>query len=357
MQNFTKKIAAIAVAGASVGAGFGATQGLFFNNAATTMQGAPAYAAEPSAPRTADEQSVIRVAKGVSPAVVTVLSGGGLGSGVILSGEKGIILTNAHVVSERDRNGQMVVQKSVRIRLKTAKELPGEVIYTDPNVDMAVVRVNATGLPSAPLGDSDTLEVGQSAIAIGNPLGLEQTVTTGVVSAINRRLSANDVDGFIQTDAAINPGNSGGPLLDSTGRVIGINTAVLRGNGAEGLGLAIPINLARNVVDQILTTGTVTRAIMGVVPVTVTPAIASRFNLPVRSGVILDEVTANSPAARAGLVRGDIVTALDGGAVAGRGELLKVLRGKKPGETVRVTFKRGMATRTASVRLTEAPAN
>ena len=350
MQNFTKKIAAIAVAGASLGAGFGATQGLFGGDAAPELRTAWA---EPASPRTADERSIIRVAKGVSPAVVTVLSSDGLGSGIILDGNKGIILTNAHVV----RGGDGRVNKSVRIRLKTTKELAGTVVYTDPNVDMAIVRVSATGLPSAPVGDSDKLEVGQSAIAIGNPLGLEQTVTTGVVSAVNRRLSPNDVDGFIQTDAAINPGNSGGPLLDSTGRVIGMNTAVLRGNGAEGLGLAIPINLVRNVVEQILTTGTVTQAIMGVVPGSITPAVAEWFNLPVRNGVLLQDVGDNSPAQRAGLRKGDILTAIDGGTLTGRGDLLKVLRTKKPGEVVSVTFKRGTATRTASVRLTEASSN
>ncbi len=342
MQNFTKKLAAIAVAGASVGAGFGASQGIFHGGASTTTTNAWAQALSP---RTSGELSTISVAKGVSPAVVTVLSRSGLGSGVILDGNKGIILTNAHVV---DGN------KTVKIRLKTTRELAGEVIYTDPNVDMAIVKVNATGLPAAKFGDSDKLEVGQAAIAIGNPLGLEQTVTTGVVSALNRRLSASDVDGFIQTDAAINPGNSGGPLLDSTGRVIGINTAVLRGNGAEGLGLAIPINLARNVVSQILETGTVTRAIMGIIPGTVNPAMAREYNLPVRSGVILQQVSPGYPAARAGLQRGDIITAIDAVETKVSGDLLKALRDKKPGDRINVSYKRGDRSGTATVRLSEA---
>ncbi|MBC8137651.1 MAG: trypsin-like peptidase domain-containing protein [Fibrella sp.] len=350
MHSFGKKIAAIAVAGISLGAGFGAGQGVFNQNA--TGQGRPAWA-EPASLRTADEQSTIRVARGVSPAVVTVLSKGGLGSGVILDGNKGIILTNAHVI--RDDQGNVATR--VNIRLKTAKELPGTVIYTDRNVDMAVIRVNATGLPQAQLGDSDKLEVGQSAIAIGNPLGLEQTVTTGVVSAVNRRLSPNDVDGFIQTDAAINPGNSGGPLLDSNGRVIGINTAVLRGNGAEGLGLAVPINLARDVVDQILTTGTVKRVSIGVRFGSVTPALAARFNLPVRSGVVLDSVMEGSAADRAGLQEGDILTALDGKPLEQGGDLLKALRARRPGETVQIKYQRGRTSGTTSVRLAEASSN
>ncbi|MBC7809467.1 MAG: trypsin-like peptidase domain-containing protein [Akkermansiaceae bacterium] len=350
MQNFGKKITAVAVAGISLGAGFGLGQGVF--NKTATGHGAPAWAAAASL-RTADEQSTIRVARGVSPAVVTVLSKGGLGSGVILDGNKGIILTNAHVI--RDDEGNAATR--VNIRLNTTKELPGRVIYTDRNVDMAVIQVNATGLPQAQIGDSDTLEVGQSAIAIGNPLGLEQTVTTGVVSAVNRRLSPNDVDGFIQTDAAINPGNSGGPLLDSNGRVIGINTAVLRGNGAEGLGLAVPINLARDVVDQILTTGTVKRVSIGVRFGSVTPATAARFNLPVKSGVVLDSVVEGSAADRAGLQQGDILTALDGKPLEQGGDLLKALRAKRPGETVQLRFVRGNATRTTSVRLSEATSN
>lgn len=344
LQNYWKKVTAVGVAAVGLGAGFGVGQGVVMKSFAG--QGATAVWAEPTSLRTADEQSVIRVARGVSPAVVTVLDQGGLGSGVILDGEKGIILTNAHVVRGANDN-------KVEVRLKTAKSLPGTVIYTDPNVDMAIVKVNAKGLPQAILGDSDKLEVGQSAIAIGNPLGLEQTVTTGVVSAINRRLSPNDVDGFIQTDAAINPGNSGGPLLDSTGRVIGINTAVLRGNGAEGLGLAIPINLARNVVNQILTTGTVKRAILGVVPVSVTPPIAERFRLPVQKGAILQQVNDNSPADLAGLRSGDIITAIDGNSIEGRGDLLRILRGKKPGEVVKISYNRGNAVKSTSIKLVE----
>ncbi len=350
MQNFGKKITAIAVAGLSLGAGFGGAQALFSKSAAES--GRPAWAAAASL-RTADEQSTIRVVRGVSPAVVTVLSKGGLGSGVILDGNKGIILTNAHVV--RDDEGKVATR--VNIRLSTTRELPGTVIYTDRNVDMAVIRVNATGLPQAQLGDSDTLEVGQSAIAIGNPLGLEQSVTTGVVSAVNRRLSPNDVDGFIQTDAAINPGNSGGPLLDSNGRVIGINTAVLRGNGAEGLGLAVPINLARDVVDQILTTGTVKRVSLGVRIASLTAATAARYNLPVRSGVILDSVLEGMAAERAGLRDGDILTALDGKPLTQSGDLLKALRAKRPGDTVKLRYQRGETARTTSVRLAEALSN
>jgi S1-C subfamily serine protease len=191
-----------------------------------------------------DEQSVIRVARQASPAVVSVSREGGVGSGVLIRTD-GVLLTNAHVVGDA---------RQVRVELADGRRLNGRVLGRDVSGDIAVVKIPGSGFPRAPLGDSDRLEVGQASIAIGNPLGLDRTVTTGVVSAVNR--SGFDMDGLIQTDAAINPGNSGGPLLDSRGRVIGINTAVLRGRGASGLGFAIPINMANNVAQQLIETWT-----------------------------------------------------------------------------------------------------
>ncbi|MBC8101204.1 MAG: trypsin-like peptidase domain-containing protein [Cytophagales bacterium] len=331
----TVGIAALAL-GTGVGFGLGCADRIADNRNGTEQRArssdlAPAVfaqSADAAAPvRDAEEQTTIRVVRQVSPAVVTVARDGGLGTGVIID-KDGLILTNAHVVGEA---------RQVQIKLKNAQTLTGRVLGTDRDIDIAVVKVEGGSLPTAPLGDSDVLNVGQKAIAIGNPLGLEQTVTTGVVSAINRKISPNDVAGFIQTDATINPGNSGGPLLNSAGQVIGINTAVLRGNGAEGLGFAVPINDARESAQQLAKTGRVERAIMGIGPVSITPQAVQQFGLPIQQGVIVMEITRGLPADRAGIRPGDIITKLDGKTVGGVGDLLRTLRGKAPGDTVSVS--------------------
>ncbi len=363
MENMGKRLAALAVASVALGAGFGVGQrvtGEFFNRtnnseaqrvnvsasneevggdfatAALAQQTAP----QPSANRGEDEQGVIRVVRQVSPAVVTIQNESGLGSGVIIDGANGIILTNAHVVADRDSGGY---SKTVGVKLKNARTLQGRVLGADPAVDIAVVKISAQSLPAAPLGDSDRLEVGQSAIAIGNPLGLEQTVTTGVVSALARKISPNDVEGFIQTDAAINPGNSGGPLLDSTGRVIGINSAVLRGNGAEGLGFAVPINVARDVARQVIATGRVQRAYMGVTYGSV------------RGGVGIGAVEPGQPADRAGLRARDIIIRINDTDVTGSGDFLRILRRQSPGDTVTLSVVRNGRRLTTAVKLIEPP--
>ncbi len=279
---------------------------------------------------TAEEQSTIRVAKQVSPAVVTIFQEEGLGSGVIIDGKRGIILTNAHVVGD---------SAVVGVKLKNAKELRGTVLGKDSQVDIAVVKVNANNLPQATLANSDKLEVGQTAIAIGNPLGLDQTVTTGVVSALNRRISQNDVEGFIQTDAAINPGNSGGPLLDSQGQVIGINTSILRGGvegGAQGLGFAVPINVARDVADQLATTGRIRRVMIGIAYSNLNPSIARYYDLPVQEGLIVQAVYRGTPAAAAGMHPGDIVVGIDSQEVDGIGSFQRILRTKTPGDAITI---------------------
>ncbi|HEX6084507.1 MAG TPA: trypsin-like peptidase domain-containing protein, partial [Thermoanaerobaculia bacterium] len=228
------------------------------------------------AQRSTEEETIIRVARTATPAVVSVARRGGSGSGVIVRAN-GIILTNAHVVGNA---------RTVEIRTADGRTFSGTVLGTDTDVDTAVVRINATNLPAAPLADSDRLEVGQLAIAIGNPLGLERTVTRGVVSAVNRDPRGVDIAaGLIQTDAAINPGNSGGPLLDSSGRVIGINTAILA--GTTGLGFAIPINVAVDVMEQIVATGRVRRAMLGVTTRDITPEIARYFRLPIEEGIVV----------------------------------------------------------------------
>jgi S1-C subfamily serine protease len=218
------------------------------------------------------------------------------------------------------------------------------------------VRIDVPNMPVAPIGDSDRLEVGQTAIAIGNPLGLERTVTTGVISAVNRSPRGIMLDGLIQTDAAISPGNSGGPLLDSRGRVIGINTAVLSARGAQGLGFAVPINLARNVAEQILTTGRVVRSFLGVEYRDVEPEMAEQFRLSVREGLVVASVSPNSAADRAGIERGDIITRIDDAPIKQGGDLRRVLRDRRPGDSVRVTVVRmGSGTLTLTARLSEPP--
>jgi serine protease Do len=298
--------------------------------------------AVPSFAQRSDEEMIVRVAEQVSPAVVGVSRGGGSGSGVIIRND-GVIVTNAHVVGDA---------ANVEISLADGRTLAGRVLGRDRSVDVAVVRVNARGLPVAALGDSDRLRVGQIAIAIGNPLGLERTVTTGIVSAVNRDpRSVPIAGGLIQTDAAINPGNSGGPLLDSSGRVIGINTAILA--GATGLGFAIPINLVNEVATQVLTTGRVRRTYLGVQFGDVTPQLARQFGLPVAEGIVLLYVDPGSPAARAGLARGDIITSFAGQKIGSGGDLRRLLRARKPGETVTAQIVRGNARRSVSVRLGE----
>jgi S1-C subfamily serine protease len=295
-----------------------------------------------------EEQATVRVARQAIPAVVSVVHRAGSGSGVIIRSD-GVLLTNAHVVG----NAQVVT-----IGLADGRRLQGQVLGRDPAIDIAVVRVQAQDLPTAPLGDSDLLEPGQTAIAIGNPLGLERTVTTGVVSAINREVPGLGLDGLIQTDAAINPGNSGGPLLDSRGRVIGINTAVLRGGmgaGAVGLGFAVPINLANNAAQQILTTGRVQRAWLGVSLGDITPEVAAQFRLPVRQGVIVIDVGPGSPAEQAGIQPQDIITQVGNTPVTRSADLLRVLRAAQPGSTMTLRVVRPTGTVTVTARLATAP--
>jgi S1-C subfamily serine protease len=293
--------------------------------------------------RTSDEQTTVRVARQASPAVVSVSRQGGAGSGVIIR-DDGVIITNAHVVGRA---------ATVEVQLADGRALPGRVLGRDPSVDIAVVQVQAANLPVAPLADSDRLEVGQAAIAIGNPLGLERTVTTGVISAINRDPRGFELGGLIQTDAAINPGNSGGPLLDSSGRVVGINTAILE--GTTGLGFAIPINLARDVADQILTTGRVRRAFLGIGYADIDPYLAREFGLPVQEGIIITQVGTGSPAARAGIRQGDIITAIGRTEITQGGDLRRALRGQRPGDPVSLTVIGAEGRRSVNVRLGEAP--
>jgi serine protease Do len=236
----------------------------------------------------------------------------GTGSGFIIDAQ-GLILTNAHVIEGADR---------VLVTLKDGREFAGEVLGEDPLTDLAVIRVEASGLPTVTLGDSEQLRPGEWAIAIGNPLGLDNTVTAGIISATGRSSSQVRVPdkrvSFIQTDAAINPGNSGGPLLNEQGQVIGVNTAII--GGAQGLGFAIPINAARDIAQELIANGRVEHPYIGIQMRSLTPALREVLNeqnssdqqITVDSGVIVLGVQGNSPAAQAGLRPGDVLQSLGG---------------------------------------------
>jgi S1-C subfamily serine protease len=272
------------------------------------------------------------------------------GSGFLID-SSGIIVTNAHVIEGAT---------AVTVRLSDGRQFSGTVVGQDPLTDLAVVRIQAdTPLPTANLGDSSRLRPGEWAIALGSPLGLSNSVTAGIVSALGRssqEIRAGDrrID-FIQTDAAINPGNSGGPLIDIHGRVIGINTAIFQ--GAEGIGFAIPINEARSIVDRLVATGRIVRSFVGIRMDTLTPELVTELqNEPdfqsvkgISQGVLVVEAIADSPAASAGLRRGDVIVALDGNAVTDAAAIQQAISDRDVGETVRFQIYRAGRKLTISV--------
>jgi serine protease Do len=227
-----------------------------------------------------------------------------LGSGVIIS-KDGFIVTNNHVVENAD---------TINVRLTTFEEFEAKVIGRDPKTDIALIKINPKkSLPATEFGDSESLRVGDWVMAIGNPFGFEQTVTAGIVSGKGRSLGSGPYENFIQTDASINPGNSGGPLYDLNGKMVGINTAIYsRSGGNIGIGFAIPVNMAKNVINQLKTHGTVVRGWLGVMIQPVTPELAAQFKLPRPIGALVGEVSPGSPAARAGIKPGDIIVEFNG---------------------------------------------
>jgi serine protease Do len=251
----------------------------------------------------------------------------GLGSGVILT-KDGYILTNNHVVEQAD---------VIRVTLNDGREFPAKVIGRDPNTDIAVLKVEGKDLPTMTITDSDKTEVGDVCLAIGNPFGIGQTVTMGIVSAIGRWgvELGTDYEDFIQTDAAINPGNSGGALVDSQGRLIGINTAILsRSGGYQGIGFAIPINLARTVMESLIAHGKVIRGFIGVAIQDVTPILSEKLEIPGHHGALVSEVTENSPAEKAGLQSGDVVVDFNGKTIMDSRNLKLQVAQTAPGSTV-----------------------
>jgi serine protease DegQ len=248
----------------------------------------------------------------------------GLGSGVIVS-PAGYILTNNHVIEEAD---------DIEVVLNDGRRTLAQVIGTDPESDLAVLKVDLPNLPVITLGDSNTLFVGDAVLAIGNPFGVGQTVTSGIVSALGRtQLGINTFENFIQTDAAINPGNSGGALVDGSGHLMGINTAIYsRSGGSMGIGFAIPSATARSVLDAIVRDGQVIRGWIGVEPQNLSPELAQSFGIKNNEGVIITGVLQNGPAAQAGIRPGDVITAVNGNKVNTVPELLGAVAALKPGQ-------------------------
>ncbi|MDO8320236.1 S1C family serine protease [Rhodoferax sp.] len=249
----------------------------------------------------------------------------GLGSGVIVSAN-GYILTNNHVVESADE---------IEVILNDSRRAPAQVIGTDPDSDLAVLKIELNRLPVMVLGNSDSLQVGDQVLAIGNPFGVGQTVTSGIVSALGRnQLGINTFENFIQTDAAINPGNSGGALVDINGNLLGINTAIYsRSGGSMGIGFAIPVSTAKMVLEGIVKDGQVTRGWIGVEPNELTPELAQTFGVAAQQGVIITGVLQNGPAALAGMKPGDVVTKIGDMPVHNVAELLSQVAALKPGTT------------------------
>jgi len=301
--------------------------------------------------------SIAGIAARVSPSVVSIdaqtPSGGDTGSGFFIQSD-GTILTNNHVVE-----GAVTSGGSITVNLTNGKSYPAKLIGRDGSYDLAVLKIDVTDAPALQLGDSDLIQVGDPVIAIGSPLGLAGTVTSGIISAKNRAVTSgggtgeNSFINALQTDAAINPGNSGGPLVDINGAVIGVNSAIASlgsafssESGSIGLGFAIPINQAKKTAEQLIKTGKATYPLMGIsVDSTFTGNGARIANVP-------NAILPGGPAAKAGLHVGDIILAINGKAVANGDELIVAIRSHNVGDRVTVTFQRGNQTKTVSLTLT-----
>jgi serine protease Do len=270
----------------------------------------------------------------------------GLGSGVIVS-KDGFILTNNHVVDGVDQ---------VKVSLQDGRSFTAKVVGADPQTDVAVVKIDAGDLPALEMADSDKIEVGDVVLAVGNPYGIGQTVTTGIVSAMGRATLGLDYEDFIQTDAAINQGNSGGALVDGEGRLIGINTAIFSPTGGNvGIGFAIPTNLARYVMDSLVKDGRVSRGYIGVIIQDVTPALAKEFHLREQTGALVAEVKPNGPADKAGLKSGDVVMELNGKPVHDSRSLKLQVAQVKPGKAVSLKVLRDGSPKTVEITTRELP--
>jgi serine protease Do len=275
-----------------------------------------------------------------------------LGSGVIvkIDGENGYILTNNHVVADMDE---------LKVKLSDKREFDGEVVGTDEQTDLAVIKIVGKNLKAAKMGDSENLRQGQWAIAIGNPFGLTHTVSLGVVSAIGRSgVGIANYENFIQTDAAINPGNSGGPLVNIDGEIIGINTAIFtRSGGYQGIGFAIPVNMAKAVLRDLIDKGKVTRGWLGVAIQDVDASLAEQFGVEVTEGVLISDVQDGSPAKEAGFERGDIVIEYDNKKISDVNRLRNIVAQTKVGEKIKVKVLRKEKEKILTVKIGEQPSD
>ena len=276
----------------------------------------------------------------------------GLGSGVIVSPE-GHILTNNHVIEDAD---------DIEVVLADGRRAAAKVIGTDPDTDLALLKIKLEKLPVIVLGQSEQLQVGDIVLAIGNPFGVGQTVTSGIVSALGRsQLGINTFENFIQTDAAINPGNSGGALVDVNGHLMGINTAIYsRSGGNMGIGFAIPVSTAQQIMRELLDKGRVTRGWIGVEPQDISPELATSFNLPAVNGealqgVVITGVLQNGPAAKAGIRPGDVITRVDAQKIGNVSELLSRVAGLQPGQPAKIQLWRGQGLAEVTVTPTQRP--
>jgi S1-C subfamily serine protease len=328
---------------------------------------------------TPDEQINIRVYRLASPAVVNITTTAvaydfflnpipkeGTGSGAIID-RAGHILTNFHVIEGARR---------LEVTLADGSKWPARVVGADPTNDLAVIKIEAPAhqLTVVSLGDSSHLVVGQKVLVIGNPFGLERTLTAGIISSLGRSIRADNgrlIRGIIQTDAAINPGNSGGPVLNSSGEVIGVSTAIFSPSGGSvGVGFAVPINTAKRIIPELISRGSIARPFLGISGHEIFPALAQALRLPVKEGILVVEVTPGSPAQHAGIrggdravqvgnmivrVGGDIITQIDSVQVRSFEELSDYIDAKRPGDTVRITLNRQGQFRTVEVRLRERP--
>ncbi len=344
-------------------------------NRRPSLQGVTLLEAPSNAPGTVMPGSMSPAAKSAAPAVVSIATTQarrshplandpwfrffygdreddspqmGLGSGVIVSPE-GYILTNNHVVEGA---------QEIEVTLSDSRRTTAKVIGTDPDTDLAVLRITLDRLPVIAMGNSDTVQVGDKVLAIGNPFGVGQTVTGGIISALGRnQLGINTFENFIQTDAAINPGNSGGALVDVNGSLLGINTAIYsRSGGNMGIGFAIPVNTARQVLEGLVRNGQVTRGWIGVEPVELNSDLAETFGIQQTEGVIITGVLQNGPAFKAGLKPGDVLLAVGEKDVRNVSELLTLIAAQTPGTAVKMLIKRRNADMTLEVTPAQRPA-
>ncbi|MDD6134954.1 MAG: trypsin-like peptidase domain-containing protein [Selenomonadaceae bacterium] len=365
MNNKKKKnLAAALLVAMSVVSFSGCSAGQADNGASSSSAAAVQQAASNQTLSDARNTPVVRAAKTVGPTVVGITNKAvardwfnnpveteGVGSGVIFKndGGKSYIVTNNHVISNA---------KELIVSLADGRSLKGKLIGADEMTDLAVVRVDDGKLPTAKFGDSDKIVVGEPAIAIGNPMGLEfqGSVTSGVISALNRTLDISDKRvKLLQTDAAINPGNSGGALVNADGEVIGINSAKVAANGVEGMGFSIPINTVQNVINEIMEKGYVARPYLGVSVFDPQTAARYGYQLNIDKGVYVFQLTLNGPSGKAGLQRGDIILKLDGQETNSVQDLRAKIAEHKVGDTVKVTFDRNGKQKNVDVVLEEMP--